>query len=227
MNGYNFTNRVRVALSGAREEAVRLRHDEVRTEHLLLALVREDGSVAAQVMLSLGAKLGDVERRAEQTITLGHESELDRVEVPYSSRAKKVLELAMAEARQLDHSYVGTQHLLLGLVREERGVAAQVLASFGITLDSARTRVIEILGAGGQDDEGFQPRRIRASLTPWTKNDATATDSTVAFVTSSTAPPMAASLIEVLARDAHVAAVFAAHGVDVVKLTAALRAPRA
>src|SRR6266571_4715334 len=93
MNGYNFTDRVRKVLQMAREEAARLHHEYVGTEHILLGLIREGEAVAAGP------------------------------DLPYTSRAKKVLELAMSEARELNHSYVGTEHLLLGLLREEKGIA--------------------------------------------------------------------------------------------------------
>jgi Clp amino terminal domain, pathogenicity island component len=149
MQGYNFTNRVREVLAGARDEAARLRHEDVRSQHLLLALLRDDASVACHVIESFGVSLDDVERRLEETAKVGSEPHENRPQdLAYSSRAKKVLELSMAEARHLEHSYVGTQHLLLGLIREDHGVAFQTLASFGITLDPARKRVLEILGTG-------------------------------------------------------------------------------
>jgi ATP-dependent Clp protease ATP-binding subunit ClpC len=183
MQGYHFTERVRKALAMAREEAVRLRHQEVQTQHLLFALLRDDSSVA---------------RSVEEIIRFGPEPYEPRSDLPYSTRAKHVLELAMAEARVLNHSYVGTQHLLLGLIHEQKGVAAQALAGFGITLDPARQRVVQVLAAGQQDAGLNFPATGPTS--------------------------MAASILEVLLRDAAVAGVFAAQGIDPWVLLAALRA---
>src|SRR6516165_7776175 len=135
MDGYHFTQRVRATLADAREEAVRLRHADVETQHLLFALLREGSSVAAAVIESFDVRLDDVSRSLEEVVKFGPESYEQRGDVGYSRRAKKVLELAMAEARYLNHSHVGTQHLLLGLAREEKGVAAQILSQFGITLE--------------------------------------------------------------------------------------------
>ena len=143
---YNFTDRVRKVLAMAREEAIRLQHDYVGTEHILLGLIREGEGVAAAVLTNLNVDLDQIHesvdasvRKGKATIALG--------ELPYTSRAKKVLEFAMAEARDCNHSYVGTEHLLLGLLREEKGIAAQVLNSLGVTLEEARGETLKVLGS--------------------------------------------------------------------------------
>ena len=129
MNGYNFTDRVRKVLQMAREEAARLHHEYVGTEHILLGLIREGEGVAAAVLTNLSVDLDDIQQKIEETVKKGKAAAAAGPDLPYTSRAKKVLELAMSEARELGHSYVGTEHLLLGLLREEKGIAAQVLGS--------------------------------------------------------------------------------------------------
>jgi hypothetical protein len=146
LNGYNFTDRVRKVLQMAREEAARLRNDHVGTEHILLAIVREGEGVAAAVLTNLDVDLEEVERRVEAAVKRGADRRTGP-DLPYTSRAKKALELAMAEARGLNHSYVGTEHLLLGLLAEEKGVAAQVLGELGVELDIARAETARLGGA--------------------------------------------------------------------------------
>jgi len=119
MNGYNFTERVRKVLAMAREEASRLHHEYVGTEHILLGLIREGEGVAATVLQNLNVDLDEIQQKIEETVKKGKAPQAS--DLPYTSRAKKVLELAMAEARDLSHSYVGTEHLLLGLLRGELG----------------------------------------------------------------------------------------------------------
>ncbi|MDP2479436.1 MAG: ATP-dependent Clp protease ATP-binding subunit [Candidatus Palauibacterales bacterium] len=142
---YNFTDRVRKVLAMAREEAIRLQHDYVGTEHVLLGLIREGEGVAAAVLTNLAADLDEIQRLVEQHVRKG-KSTATIGELPYTSRAKKVLEYAMAEARELNHSYVGTEHLLLGLLREEKGLAAKVLGELGIGLEDARSETLKLLG---------------------------------------------------------------------------------
>ena len=143
---YNFTDRVRKVLAMAREEAIRLQHDYVGTEHLLLGLIREGEGVAAAVLTNLNVDLEQIHERVEESVRKG-KATIALGELPYTSRAKKVLEFAMAEARDFNHSYVGTEHLLLGLLREEKGIAAQVLNSLGVTLDEAREETLKVLGS--------------------------------------------------------------------------------
>jgi ATP-dependent Clp protease ATP-binding subunit ClpC len=143
---YNFTDRVRKVLAMARDEAIRLQHDYVGTEHILLGLIREGEGVAAAVLTNLSADLDQIHDQIEESVKKG-KATIALGELPYTSRAKKVLEFAMAEARELNHSYVGTEHLLLGLLREEKGIAAQVLNSLGITLEEARAETLKVLGS--------------------------------------------------------------------------------
>lgn len=166
MNGYNFTERVRRVLSNAREEAVALRHEYVGTEHILLGLLN-GGGVAEAALQNLGINLDHVRENVLETVKPGPVDSTataaaapggllgaiadsmgfrHKMDLPYTSRAKKVLELSMQEARYLRHSYVGTEHLVLGLLREERGIAAQILTSMGLTIDGVRNEVIRILG---------------------------------------------------------------------------------
>src|ERR687890_1106672 len=146
MNGYNFTERVRKVLAMAREEAARLHHEYVGTEHILLGLIREGEGVAAAVLQNLSVDLDEIQQKIEETVKKGKAAQTTGPDLPYTSRAKKVLELAMSEARELNHSYVGTEHLLLGLLREEKGIAAQVLTDVGVNLDAARSETLRLLG---------------------------------------------------------------------------------
>src|SRR5437870_1168315 len=133
-----FTERARKVLSLAQEEAQRFQHNYIGTEHLLLGLVREGEGVAAKVLNNLGVELIRVRSAVEFIIGRG-----DRIvlgEIGLTPRAKKVIELAVDEARRFNHHYIGTEHLLLGLVREGEGIAAGVLESLGVTLDMARTQ---------------------------------------------------------------------------------------
>ena len=143
---YNFTDRVRKVLAMAREEAIRLQHDYVGTEHILLGLIREGEGVAAAVLTNLSVDLEQVQEKIEESVRRG-KATIALGELPYTSRAKKVLEFAMAEARDLNHSYVGTEHLLLGLLREEKGIAAEVLNQLGVTLEEARRQTLKLLGS--------------------------------------------------------------------------------
>jgi ATP-dependent Clp protease ATP-binding subunit ClpC len=154
---YNFTDRVRKVLSFAREEAIRLQHDYVGTEHMLLGLIREGTGVAAAVLTNLSVDLEEVAERIEESVRRG-KATIALGELPYTSRAKKVLEFAMAEARELNHSYGGTEHLLLGLLREEKGIAAEVLNQLGATLEDARRQTLKLLGS--------EPDAARAAYRP-------------------------------------------------------------
>jgi len=147
MNGYNFTDRVRKVLQMAREEASRLHHEYVGTEHILLGLIREGEGVAAAVLQNLNVDLEEIQQKIEETVKKGKAAAAPGPDLPYTSRAKKVLELAMVEARELNHSYVGTEHLLLGLLREEKGIAAQVLTDAGVSLEQSRAETLRLLGS--------------------------------------------------------------------------------
>ena len=143
---YNFTERVRKVLSMARQEAIRLQHDYVGTEHILLGLIREGEGVAAHVLGNLNVDLDQIHERVDESVRRG-KATIALGELPYTNPAKKVLEFAMAEARELNHSYVGTEHLLLGLLRESKGIAAQVLNSLGVTIEEARSETLKVLGS--------------------------------------------------------------------------------
>jgi len=138
-----FTERARKVLSLAQEEAQRFQHNYIGTEHLLLGLVREGEGVAGKVLTSLGVDLEKVRKAVEDIIGRG-----DRIvlgEIGFTPRAKKVIELAVDEARLLDHDYIGTEHLLLGLIREGEGIGAGVLESFGLSLQEVRAKTIQVL----------------------------------------------------------------------------------
>jgi ATP-dependent Clp protease ATP-binding subunit ClpC len=177
MNGYNFTDRVRKVLQMAREEAARLHHEYVGTEHILLGLIREGEGVAAAVLTNLGVDLEEIQQKIEETVKKGKAAAAAGPELPYTSRAKKVLELAMMEARELNHSYVGTEHLLLGLLREEKGIAAQVLTDAGVGLEQSRSETLRLLGSdvpppqaatagGGNGPQAVPPKAEKKSKTP-------------------------------------------------------------
>ena len=150
MNGYNFTNRVRNVLEMARNDAILRRHPYVGTEHLLLGLMREEDGVAAAVFQNLGPNLPDIQATIERIITSGKADTVSSSPIPYTSRGKKVLELAMDSARELNCEYVGSEHLLLGLLREETGIAAQVLKKAGLTQHSARAEVLRLWGRSSE-----------------------------------------------------------------------------
>lgn len=159
MNGYNFTERVRKVLQFAREEALATRHEYVGTEHILLGLCREGEGVAAAALQNLNVDSEDVRDSILNVVKAGPKGTHMPVDLPYTSRAKRTLELAMSEARELQHSYVGTEHLLLGLLREERGIAAQVLVSLGATTEKVRAEVLRLLGGETNGDPASGNRR--------------------------------------------------------------------
>ncbi len=138
-----FTERARKVLTLAQEEATRFNHNYIGTEHLLLGLVREGEGVAAKVLAEMGVEINQVRGAVEFIIGRG-----DRMlvgEIGLTPRAKKVIELAVDEARRLGHHYVGTEHLLLGLVREGEGIAAAVLESLGVSLEKVRAQTVRVL----------------------------------------------------------------------------------
>lgn len=145
MNGYNFTERVRKVLARAREQAAELHHEYVGTEHMLLGLIAEGESVGMTVLQNIHVNPDQLREIVLSIIKTGL-ADVIGPDTPYTSRAKKVLEFALKEARDLNHSYVGTEHLLLGLLAEGKGVAAQVLNASGVTLDTARAEIVRLLG---------------------------------------------------------------------------------
>jgi len=139
-----FTERARRVILLAREEAKRLNHDYLGTEHLLLGLIREGSGIAITALENLGIDLEQVKREVEKTVDRGGGT-IFLGQIPFTPRAKKVLELAVTEARNLGHSYIGTEHLLLGLVRQGEGIAAQILVGLGVDLERLREEIIELL----------------------------------------------------------------------------------
>ncbi|HXS99515.1 MAG TPA: ATP-dependent Clp protease ATP-binding subunit [Elusimicrobiota bacterium] len=148
-----FTERAQRVILIAQEEAKRLNHDYVGTEHILLGLIALGEGVAAQVLANLGVDLRRVRSEIEKIVGTGDNVML-LGEIPFTPRAKKVLEYAVEEAQHMGHSYVGTEHLLLGLIREEEGVAARVLENLGLRLDVVREEVLNLLGEGQAQQQG-------------------------------------------------------------------------
>lgn len=143
-----FTERAQKVLALAQEEATRLHHPGVGTEHILLGLVREGEGIAAKALMSLGVSAEKVQAEMEKIIGPGQSQS---AAMTYTPRAKKVIELSIDEARKLNHSYVGTEHILLGLIREGEGVAARVLGNLGVSLNKARQQVLQLLGGDAAD----------------------------------------------------------------------------
>ncbi|WP_079525071.1 ATP-dependent protease ATP-binding subunit ClpC [Halobacillus hunanensis] len=150
-----FTERAQKVLALAQEEAVRLGHNNIGTEHILLGLVSEGEGIAAKSLTALGLEASKIQQEVEKLIGKGEKVSQT---IHYTPRAKKVIELSMDEARKLGHSYVGTEHILLGLIREGEGVAARVLNNLGVSLNKARQQVLQLLGnnesTGGQNRRG-------------------------------------------------------------------------
>ncbi len=154
-----FTDRARRVVVLAQTEASMLNHNYIGTEHILLGLIHEGEGVAAQVFESLDISVGAARQQVEEMIgrgtaeTTGH--------IPFTPRAKKVLELSLREALQLGHNYIGTEHLLLGLIREGEGVAAQVLRTLGADLNRVRQAVIQLLSGSTTSETAEEPSQ------PW------------------------------------------------------------
>ena len=161
-----FTDRARRVVVLAQEEARMLHHNDIGTEHILLGLIGEGEGVAAKALESLGISLEAVRQEVEEIIGRGQQAPPGHI--AFTPRAKKVLELALREAQQLGHNYIGTEHILLGLIREGEGVAAQVLVKLGADLERVRQQVIQLLhGHQGKQpaDEGRRRgKRARARL---------------------------------------------------------------
>ena len=151
-----FTDRARRVVVLAQEEARLLNHNHIGTEHILLGLIHEGEGVAALALTELGISLEAV--RAQVEAEIGQGSEAPSGHIPFTPRAKKVLELSLREALQLGHNYIGTEHILLGLIREGEGVAAQVLVGLGAGLDRVRQQVVQLLADAGRP----RPSRSRS-----------------------------------------------------------------
>ncbi|KAA0544130.1 ATP-dependent Clp protease ATP-binding subunit [Bacillus sp. BGMRC 2118] len=148
-----FTERAQKVLALAQEEAVRLGHNNIGTEHILLGLVREGEGIAAKALQALGLSPEKIQKEVETLIGRGQDATQT---IHYTPRAKKVIELSMDEARKLGHSYVGTEHILLGLIREGEGVAARVLNNLGVSLNKARQQVLQLLGSNESSSGSHQ-----------------------------------------------------------------------
>ena len=152
-----FTDRARRVVVLAQEEARMLNHNYIGTEHILLGLIHEGEGVAAKALETLGISLEGVRPQVEEIIGQGQQAPSGHI--PFTPRAKKVLELSLREALQLGHNYIGTEHILLGLIREGEGVAAQVLVKLGADLNRVRQQVIQLLsGYQGKEPAGTAPR---------------------------------------------------------------------
>ncbi len=148
-----FTDRAKKVMNLARQEAQRFNHEYLGTEHILLGLVQEGSGVAANVLKNMGIDLNKIRMEVEKIVKTGP-SMVTMGQLPFTPRAKKVLELSMEEAGNLGHNYIGTEHLLLGLIKENEGIAAQVLLNLGIKLEDVREEVLDFLGADtGEDDD--------------------------------------------------------------------------
>jgi ATP-dependent Clp protease ATP-binding subunit ClpC len=141
-----FTERARKVIILAKEEARRFNHDYIGTEHILLGLIREGEGVAAAVLQKIGVSLENIRLEIEKLVQPGPTTQIIG-DIPFTPRAKKALELAAEEARSLGHNYIGTEHLLLGLLREGEGIASQVLLNLGLDLNTVRNEVMELLGS--------------------------------------------------------------------------------
>ncbi len=146
------TDRARKVMALANQEAQRFNHEYIGTEHILLGLVKEGSGVGANVLKNLDIDLRKVRLEVEKLVKSGPDM-VTMGKLPQTPRAKKVIEYAIEEARNLNHNYVGTEHLLLGLLREHEGVAAQVLMNLGLKLEEVREEVLNLLGAGVESDE--------------------------------------------------------------------------
>src|SRR5262247_3479566 len=152
-----FTDRARKVMNLAKSEAQRLNHEYIGTEHILLGLVQEGSGVAANVLRNMGIDLKRIRAEIEKLVK-GSSTMVPMGNLPFTPRAKKVLELALEEASQLGHNYIGTEHLLLGLIKENEGIAARVLLNLGVKLEDVREEVLEFLGADPRSEEEEQPQ---------------------------------------------------------------------
>src|SRR5712691_5775161 len=159
-----FTERARDTVVKAQDEARSLRHNYIGTEHLLLGLLRVEESAAAQVLDALGVKLRQVRRDVVKIVGQGEEASVGQI--PFTPRAKRVLDLALREALSLGHDYVGAEHILLGVVREKDGVAVRILLDHGVDGHMVREGIVGRLTGLPQAPSPRRPRRRRVKLTP-------------------------------------------------------------
>ena len=159
-----FTDRARKVMGLARQEAQRFNHDYIGTEHILLGLIQEGSGVAADVLKNLDVDLKKIRQEVEKLVSHGT-TMVTMGQLPFTPRAKKVLELALEEASNLGHNYIGTEHLLLGLIREQEGIAAQVLQNIKVRLEDVREEVLELLGAEVATGEEEDAEPVQAGNT--------------------------------------------------------------
>ncbi len=172
-----FTDRARKVMALANQEAQRFNHDNIGTEHLLLGLVKEGSGVGATVLKNLDVDIKKLRLEVEKYVKSGPDM-VTMGKLPQTPRAKKVIEYAIEEARALNHNYVGTEHILLGLLREHEGIAAQVLMGLGLKLEDLRQEVLSLLGAGVEDSPSNMAMDMGASSSrPKQKSKTPALDS--------------------------------------------------
>src|SRR5689334_1921524 len=171
-----FTDRARKVMALANQEAQRFNHEYIGTEHILLGLVKEGSGVGANVLKNLDVDLRKVRLEVEKLVKSGPDM-VTMGKLPQTPRAKKVIEYAIEEARNLNHNYVGTEHLLLGLLREHDGVAAQVLMNLGLKLEEVREEVLNLLGAGVESEEPQQTEKASGGTGTKGKSKTPALDS--------------------------------------------------
>jgi ATP-dependent Clp protease ATP-binding subunit ClpC len=152
-----FTDRARKVIAYARQEAQRFNHDYIGTEHILLGLIKEGSGVAANVMRNLDVDIKKIRLEVEKMVQSSPDV-VTKGQLPLTPRAKKVMEFSLEEARSLGHNYIGTEHILLGLLRENEGVAAHVLMNLGLKLDEVREEVLNLLGADAEAQVGREAR---------------------------------------------------------------------
>ena len=180
-----FTERARQVVVLAQDEARALKHNYIGTEHILLGLLREEEGLAARVLESLDITVEEV--RAQVARIVGQGDEVTTGQIPFTPRAKKVLELALREALSLGHNYIGTEHILLGLVRENEGVAARILLDFDADAEKIRNEIIRMLSGPGRRQGSRRRRRVRA------RRRRARSCSTSSAATSRSRPPRASS----------------------------------
>lgn len=176
-----FTDRARKVMALANQEAQRFNHEYIGTEHILLGLVKEGSGVGANVLKNLDVDIKKLRLEIEKLVKSGPDM-VTMGKLPQTPKAKKVIEYAIEEARALNHNYVGTEHILLGLLRETEGIAAQVLMNLGLKLEDVRQEVLNLLGAG-VDTSSYQNMGMkmtpasqkvrRAKRRPWTASGGT------------------------------------------------------
>jgi ATP-dependent Clp protease ATP-binding subunit ClpC len=157
-----FTEPARQVVVLAQDEARALNHNYIGTEHLLLGLLRGSNGLAARVLQSLQITLAEVRSQVERIVGMG-DDEVASGQIPFTPRAKKVLELSSREALSLGHNYIGTEHVLLGIVRENQGVASRILLDLGADAETVRNRTIEMLSGPGRRTVLAAPTRLRRS----------------------------------------------------------------